>query len=329
MHALSQQPTADPPPRLRAPRPGASSGRPGFRSRHRRQRTWSARLLLRRDPAQAAPLRLDGENLQLLSIALDGEPLPPPRIATPATCWKSTAPATAACWRPACGCARRRTPRWKACTCPARARAGFLLTQCEAEGFRHITFFPDRPDVLSSYTVTLRADRDALPGAAGRRQPGRRRRAGRRPALGALRRSAPEAELPVRPGRRPTGEASSATTSPPMAAHVQLKIWAEADAIDRCHYAMDALERAMRWDEQAYRPQLRPGRVPRRRHARLQHGRDGEQGPQHLQREVPAGRSGHRPPTTSIATSRRWSRTSTSTTGAATASPAATGSSCR
>ena len=40
---------------------------------------------------------------------------------------------------------------------------GFLLTQCEAEGFRHITFFPDRPDVLSRYTVTLRADRARFP----------------------------------------------------------------------------------------------------------------------------------------------------------------------
>ena len=41
--------------------------------------------------------------------------------------------------------------------------AGFLLTQCEAEGFRRITYFPDRPDVLARYTVTLRADRERFP----------------------------------------------------------------------------------------------------------------------------------------------------------------------
>ncbi len=43
------------------------------------------------------------------------------------------------------------------------ASAGLLCTQCEAEGFRRITFFPDRPDVLSRYTVRMTADRAALP----------------------------------------------------------------------------------------------------------------------------------------------------------------------
>ena len=38
--------------------------------------------------------------------------------------------------------------------------SGVFCTQCEAEGFRRITYFPDRPDVLATYTVTLRADRD-------------------------------------------------------------------------------------------------------------------------------------------------------------------------
>ncbi len=36
---------------------------------------------------------------------------------------------------------------------------GNFFTQCEAEGFRRITFFPDRPDVMARYRVTLRADR--------------------------------------------------------------------------------------------------------------------------------------------------------------------------
>lgn len=43
------------------------------------------------------------------------------------------------------------------------ASGGLLCTQCEAEGFRRITFFPDRPDVLSRYTVTLTADKAAFP----------------------------------------------------------------------------------------------------------------------------------------------------------------------
>jgi len=41
--------------------------------------------------------------------------------------------------------------------------SGTFCTQCEAEGFRHITFFPDRPDILATYTVTLVADEATYP----------------------------------------------------------------------------------------------------------------------------------------------------------------------
>ena len=41
--------------------------------------------------------------------------------------------------------------------------SGNFFTQCEAEGFRRITYFLDRPDVMASYTVTLRADKAAYP----------------------------------------------------------------------------------------------------------------------------------------------------------------------
>src|SRR3546814_12561624 len=40
---------------------------------------------------------------------------------------------------------------------------GIYTTQCEAEGFRRITFFPDRPDVMAVYRVTVRGDRKACP----------------------------------------------------------------------------------------------------------------------------------------------------------------------
>jgi len=43
------------------------------------------------------------------------------------------------------------------------ASNGMLCTQCEAEGFRRITFFPDRPDVLSKYKVRMSADKAAFP----------------------------------------------------------------------------------------------------------------------------------------------------------------------
>ncbi len=56
------------------------------------------------------------------------------------------------------------------------ASNGMLCTQCEAEGFRRITFWPDRPDVLSTFTVRMEGRKDAVPGAAVERQRGRYRR---------------------------------------------------------------------------------------------------------------------------------------------------------
>ena len=38
-----------------------------------------------------------------------------------------------------------------------------FFTQCEAEGFRRITYYPDRPDVMASFTVTIKADKLAYP----------------------------------------------------------------------------------------------------------------------------------------------------------------------
>lgn len=43
------------------------------------------------------------------------------------------------------------------------ASGGLLCTQCEAEGFRRITFFPDRPDILSRYSVRMAADKTLYP----------------------------------------------------------------------------------------------------------------------------------------------------------------------
>ena len=43
------------------------------------------------------------------------------------------------------------------------ASGGILCTQCEAEGFRRITFFPDRPDILSRYSVRMEADKARFP----------------------------------------------------------------------------------------------------------------------------------------------------------------------
>jgi aminopeptidase N len=210
-----------------------------------------ARLLLRRDPAQTAPLRLDGENLQLLSIALDGEQLA-------ATAYRyvgnvlevdgardSSVLETRVRLRPAANTAL------EGLYLSGTREAGFLLTQCEAEGFRNITFFPDRPDVQSRYTVTLSADRARFPVllAGGNPDGAGELEGGRHWARFVDPHPKPSYLFALVAGKLEKIERDYVTAD---GRTVQLKIWAEADAIDRCHYAMDALERSMRWDEQAF-----------------------------------------------------------------------------
>jgi len=123
----------------------------------------ASRLLLRRDPAQDEPLRLDGEGLELLSIALDGQPLPVDRYRQTEAelevdgARDGSVLETRVRLRPA------QNTALEGLYLSGSRDTGFLLTQCEAEGFRHITFFHDRPDVLAQYTVTLRADRSRFP----------------------------------------------------------------------------------------------------------------------------------------------------------------------
>lgn len=210
-----------------------------------------ARLHLRRDAAQDEPLRLDGENLQLLSISLDGRQLP-------ATAYRyagnvlevdgardGSVLETRVRLRPAANTAL------EGLYLSGPRETGFLLTQCEAEGFRHITFFPDRPDVLSSYTVTLRADRARFPVllAGGNPDGMGELEGGRHWARFVDPHPKPSYLFALVAGRLEVIERDYVTAD---GRTVQLKIWAEADAIDRCDYAMDALERSMRWDEQAY-----------------------------------------------------------------------------
>lgn len=119
------------------------------------------RMTVRRSPEATlgAPLVLDGEKLELLSLSLNEEVLRGNRIEQRAE-----------------GLAIADVPdsfslEIVTAIHPAKNKTrqglfelgGKLATQCEAQGFRAMTYFPDRPDVLSSYKVTLRADRAKYP----------------------------------------------------------------------------------------------------------------------------------------------------------------------
>src|SRR5919205_1471573 len=114
-----------------------------------------ARLAIRRQGG-AVPLLLDGEELELLSLTVDDRPAR--HEATPERLTVYDVP-------------ERFTLETKSRIVPQKntkleglyaTKTGFV-TQCEAEGFRRITWFIDRPDVMATYTTTIHADKKRYP----------------------------------------------------------------------------------------------------------------------------------------------------------------------
>ncbi len=128
---------------------------------------------------------------------------------------------------------------------------GNLFTQCEAEGFRRITYFPDRPDVMSVYTVTLRADPQAFPVllsngnlvTQGRLPDGRHYARWEDPF------PKPSYLFALVAGRFVCREERMLTQS---GREVLLQVWVEPGQLDKTEHAMTALKRSIRWDEQRY-----------------------------------------------------------------------------
>src|SRR5690348_6868091 len=102
------------------------------------------------------PLRLDGSELELISVKVDGQPAESRMDGSQLVVELSS---------------DRATVETEVVIHPAAntklmglyASNGMLCTQCEAEGFRRITFFPDRPDVLSKYRVRMEGNAKAFP----------------------------------------------------------------------------------------------------------------------------------------------------------------------
>ena len=131
------------------------------------------------------------------------------------------------------------------------ASGGNLCTQCEAEGFRRITYFPDRPDVLSRYHVRMSADKARYPVllangdpiASGDLEGGRHWAEWRDPF------PKPCYLFALVAGDLAVNRGSFVTMS---GREVELGIWVRAADIDRTHHALDALKTSMAWDERVY-----------------------------------------------------------------------------
>ncbi len=128
---------------------------------------------------------------------------------------------------------------------------GMYCTQCEAEGFRRITFYPDRPDVMSVFTTTVEADQaqfpvllsNGNPVASGQTENGRHWVTWEDPF------PKPAYLFALVAGDLTHIEDHFTTAS---GRDVLLRIYAEAKDLDKLEYAMESLKRAMRWDEEVY-----------------------------------------------------------------------------
>ncbi len=118
----------------------------------------TSRLALTR-AGTAAALVLDGQELQLDSVAVNGVALTPAQYMVDAN--HLTIPDTPEKF--SLEIVTRTDPAKNTSLMGLYASNGNYFTQCEAEGFRKITYFPDRPDVMSRFTVTVIGDKAATP----------------------------------------------------------------------------------------------------------------------------------------------------------------------
>ncbi|WP_102107770.1 aminopeptidase N [Oceaniglobus roseus] len=197
-----------------------------------------SKIAFRPNP-EAAPsreLKLDGEQLKLISARIDGRPVNTEVTETGLTC---AVPEGAFVWEAEVEIA----PADNTALEGLYMSNGMYCTQCEAEGFRKITYYPDRPDVMAPFDVRVESDLPVMlsngnPTAQGKgwaewHDPWRK------PAyLFAL----VAGDLVAHSGRFTTMEGRD----------VALNIWVRPGDEGKCDYALDALIRSMKWDEEVY-----------------------------------------------------------------------------
>jgi len=195
----------------------------------------------------AGPLRLDGQELELAAVRLDGRALQADEYVVDAdTLTIAQVP-------------ERFVLEIETVLNPAANTAleglyvsgGNFCTQCEAEGFRKITYFPDRPDVMTVYTTTLLAAQSKYPVllsngnlvAEGTRDDGRHYATWHDPH-----------PKPCYLFALVAGDLDCVTDSYTTLSgrEVALRLYVRSHDLDKTAHAMASLKRAMAWDEQAY-----------------------------------------------------------------------------
>ncbi len=210
------------------------------------------RMTVRRNPASAQrEIELYGEDIELVALRLNGRTLGEGDYVVEGTLLRiPNAPEEATLEIETICVPERNTTLSGLYT-----SNGSFYTQCEAEGFRRITYFPDRPDVMARFTVMLRADKDKYPVLLsngnlieeGDLDGGRHYALWEDPfkkpsylfALVAARLVCQEENFELADGRT-----------------ALLQVWVEEGNLDKTDYAMQSLKHSIRWDEERWNLEL-------------------------------------------------------------------------
>jgi len=209
-----------------------------------------AQLVMRRNPALPAELPalvLDGQQLELLHLKLDDRELAAGDYQL--TDSTLTVQPTQASF--VIDSTVRIHPESNTALEGLYKSSGMFCTQCEAEGFRKITYYLDRPDVMSSFTTTLSGDKQKYPillsngnpVASGEEGDGRHWATWEDPF------KKPAYLFALVAGDLWCVEDTFTTMS---ARNVTLRIYVEPENIDKVQHAMDSLKKSMKWDEEVY-----------------------------------------------------------------------------
>jgi aminopeptidase N len=206
----------------------------------------NAKLTVRRNGAHARPLHLDGDGLLPLTVLVDGEEL--------ADAWRLDGeqliidlPGDDHLIETEV----QLSPEGNSKLMGLYASGGLLCTQCEAQGFRRITFLPDRPDVLSRYTVRMEADAATYPVllANGDHVDGGALPAGRHYALWRDPFPKPCYLFALVAGDLAANRDVFTTMS---GRDIDLGIWVRSADLPKTEHAMASLKASMAWDERVY-----------------------------------------------------------------------------
>lgn len=203
---------------------------------------------VRRSGDAGGPLELSGERLDLQSVAIDGEPLDATRYRVePGKLIILDPPASFRL-----DIVTRISPATNTHLDGLYMSGGRFCTQCEAEGFRAITYYLDRPDVLARFAVRIEADKVTYPTllSNGNLTDSGDMENGRHFAVWLDPHPKPAYLFALCAGKYESIHDTFTTMS---GRNVALGIFVDPGDSERARYAMDALKRSMKWDEEAFK----------------------------------------------------------------------------